>query len=559
MASALQLLATGLTDPIRGLSEFNKKMGAIWEIFDLLGVQINMSGGFEVTETVVTGKSAGVGKLPEEDQEKSFPSRKEKMKKNPLRVEDEFWDGESLPKSRVSECEAENFQVKESEDCSLADEFCSNNGVFGDFENNNEAGDEAGDQSPRASRPGSTVLLQNCCRVEAASERNEEENVEGIVTTVTCQEAEDLKESPSNNQAKKNCKTNEGVSASDNDGVCATKGSLSATKKCASGAKRKKTSPLSDEELKRPFLCTYCAKRFSLKRSMTRHVDNIHLKSKPVKLEMKGEKVECVCQHCGKVISCQRNLSKHIRIMHPPNGVPRKQSSSHTERMCQHCGKVFNCQSNLSKHTKNMHPPNGVPCKHVGCSEVFVGKLEATQHYKDVHTSVEDKVDRLEQSRALSSDLKTDDDSLTPCKQCGKRFKQQSSLNDHMKKCKARSSSAQINDFSSEGETLEVSSSGLVDGNPDHSQEWCGVKEDNEVRTEESLDGYEQLDDDPGSEIVEFFEAEVQEENGSPASAAQGEDDVSQERTCPFCAKVVQAPQFEKHVRKHQPITRALN
>ena len=31
-----------------------------------------------------------------------------------------------------------------------------------------------------------------------------------------------------------------------------------------------------------------------------------------------------------------------------------------------------------------------------------------------------------------------------------------------------------------------------------------------------------------------------------------------QQLACPFCAKILLATQFEKHVRKHQPITRTL-
>ena len=113
VTSALQLLATGLTNPIQGLANFNSKMGAIWEIFDLLGVQINMSGGFEVTETVATVKP-GVDNRGMEEQETSFKSQKVKVPRGirvPLRVEDEIWDGESIPKSRLSECEAEQLQV----------------------------------------------------------------------------------------------------------------------------------------------------------------------------------------------------------------------------------------------------------------------------------------------------------------------------------------------------------------------------------------------------------------------------------------------------------------
>ena len=119
--SALQLLATGLTNPIQGLANFNCKMGAIWEVFDLLGVQINMSGGFEVTETVATAKPGGdSNRVLDEESEQGSSSQKqaEKVKvplgiRVPLRVEDEIWDGESIPKSRLSECEAEQLQVNE--------------------------------------------------------------------------------------------------------------------------------------------------------------------------------------------------------------------------------------------------------------------------------------------------------------------------------------------------------------------------------------------------------------------------------------------------------------
>ena len=118
VASALQLLATGLTNPIQGLANFNRQMGAIWEIFNLLGVQINMSGGFEVTETFATVRP-GVGDnsaLEEEtEKRKHFKNAKQKVSPGlrvPLRVEDEIWDGDSIPKSRLSECEAELLQVE---------------------------------------------------------------------------------------------------------------------------------------------------------------------------------------------------------------------------------------------------------------------------------------------------------------------------------------------------------------------------------------------------------------------------------------------------------------
>merc|ERR1719234_646921 len=122
-----------------------------------------MSGGFEVTETVATvtpGVNNG-GMDEEPERETSFQGQEEKKKvkvprgiRVPLRVEDEIWDGESIPKSRHSECEAEQLQV---EDCNqpggnfndstgvpmTPDGNCNNRRYSGDFENSNRAGEEA--------------------------------------------------------------------------------------------------------------------------------------------------------------------------------------------------------------------------------------------------------------------------------------------------------------------------------------------------------------------------------------------------------------------------------
>merc|ERR1719234_1461430 len=106
-----------------------------------------MSGGFEVTETVATvtpGVNNG-GMDEEPERETSFQGQEEKKKvkvprgiRVPLRVEDEIWDGESIPKSRHSECEAEQLQV---EDCSPPDGNYNSRQFSGDSENNNRAGE----------------------------------------------------------------------------------------------------------------------------------------------------------------------------------------------------------------------------------------------------------------------------------------------------------------------------------------------------------------------------------------------------------------------------------
>ena len=50
LQSALNLLSSGVTDPICDITKFNRRMGAIWEIFEML--TISRSGRFEITETL---------------------------------------------------------------------------------------------------------------------------------------------------------------------------------------------------------------------------------------------------------------------------------------------------------------------------------------------------------------------------------------------------------------------------------------------------------------------------------------------------------------------------
>ena len=118
VASALQLLATGKTDPIRGLTKFNKKMAAIWEVFELLGVQIDMRRGFQVTESVGT-KLLESHSAPENSRDQNG----EDQVVAKLRVDDEMWEGESQPKSRISECEAEELHVEKCDNSHQVEEY----------------------------------------------------------------------------------------------------------------------------------------------------------------------------------------------------------------------------------------------------------------------------------------------------------------------------------------------------------------------------------------------------------------------------------------------------
>jgi len=501
VTSALQLLATGLTNPIQGLANFNRQMGAIWEIFDLLGVQINMSGGFEITETVAPVKS-GVGNnrfrgLEEEsEQRKNEKGNGSPVLRVPLRVEDEIWDGDSIPKSRLSECEAEQLQVETQHDGN-----CNGTRFYGDFENNNEAGNNKNNSGVIAELHGVSAAR----RKSVGKRKKELELQVGGVMGQESECSEQLDVAPSRKSRNRNCKT----------AVVKTKSPL-----LNEGPSQEE----SGEKLGHPFLCTFCGKRFGVRKYMNRHIRDQHS-------SRSNQSVECVCQQCGK---------------------------------------VFSNKESLRKHTKRFHPIQGFPCKHDGCSEVSMSKSEATQHYRAQHVLVEDVGDSLAEKRTLCNPrTEIDGGSLNACKLCGKSFRERSSLNEHMKRCTARCS----NNFSSEEDNVENSSS-VMNQNRNWNPNLSGPEVEGDgsslctilsastaiLAIEESCHGQPH---DARENEVEMFGSEDQGETAEASlseSAAPGEDeDESQYRTCPFCTKAVLSSNFDKHVRKHQPITRAIN
>ena len=528
-------------------------MGAIWEIFDLLGVQIDMSGGFEITETLATEKL----RVDKGEQGKCFQGEKGRMKgppgiRVPLRVEDEIWDGESNPKSRLSECEAEQLQVE-----SQPDDNCNNRRFSGDVENNNNAGKNDKESGEVADHHQN----MNAARKEDLRKRKE---IEGsFVGGVVCQESE-LDETPSRILRKRNCKTSDARAAT----VIETKAPLS-----SEGLGQDKP----DEKLGLPFLCPNCGKRFRKKEYLNRHIRDQHM--------LRSNQSECVCHQCGKEFRSRMSLKKHKTRYHPVQGFPCKhagctkvsmskseagqhkaehkalhsmmeETGNQSKCMCQHCGKVVSCMKTLRKHMKCSHPIQGFPCKHVGCTEVSMSKSEAIKHNKAEHILVEKVGDVLTETQTLPNPrTETDGGSLNACKLCGKSFRERSSLNEHKKRCKTRCS----NYFSSEEEMIEKSSIVIQERNPDHPKELNGSEVENDEQAEESPDG--QHSDERENEI-EICESEDQGETAEASvseSAAQREEDENQYRACPFCAKAVPATRFDKHVRKHQPITRAFN
>ena len=97
----------------------------------------------------------------------------------------------------------------------------------------------------------------------------------------------------------------------------------------------------------------------------------------------------------------------------------------------------------------------------------------------------------------------------------------------------------------------------LMEKNQNFSTECSAPAVNNDKQVEGCFDGW--LGDERENEVEIFVTEGETAEASLVESAAQEEDDMSQYRACPFCAKSVLATQFDKHVRKHQPITRAIN
>jgi len=473
VASALQLLATGKTDPIRGLTKFNKKMAAIWEVFELLGVQIDMRRGFQVTE------SAGT-KLIETHiaSENACNQNGEDHVVAKLRVDDEMWEGDSQPKSRISECEAEKLHVEKYDYSHQVEEYVLKGPekslvmkISEDQENNKTIG------------AGQGLDHQNSCKLQGLCKSKESPPISE--RKFVQQESEEGSKGNTNHPQiqRKSIWLEDGV------------------------VKTSKQPDDSIEDNKRercdekPFLCPQCGVNFRLKSYLNRHIREVHL---------------------------EVNKGDYI---------------------CHHCGNNFRNKTSLKVHIRRCHSSQGIPCKHPDCEERFSNNKEASLHFKQMHILKKE------------SNSKTKTRSAKTCQHCGESFCKQSSLDAHLKECQLISSGVAAINFSSEDQSLLEPSPKIYMENNLQSDKDCGGLE------KESHGYFDEIYAQEFGEVVENSNGvEVDEGSKGPALQSQYDDLVAlnssqaqcQQLACPFCAKILLATQFEKHVRKHQPITRTL-
>lgn len=131
-----------------------------------------------------------------------------------------------------------------------------------------------------------------------------------------------------------------------------------------------------------------CGREFSFKRSLIRHIANIH-----------DNKKDFLCTSCSKSFRCKYDLQLHIKDNH---------AADKTDRTCTDCNKVFKKARYLEIHIEVVH--HGLQ-KHECpiCKRAFSFKRSMERHVKAIHE------DRRDYS----------------CEKCDKAFRTRYDLNEH--------------------------------------------------------------------------------------------------------------------------------
>ena len=156
--------------------------------------------------------------------------------------------------------------------------------------------------------------------------------------------------------------------------------------------KKKKKDPEKAKESYRKmfgtFLCPYCAKIFTLKKSLKNHIQNIHEGIRiqcdqcpyraPDKtglkrhVEARHEGKTFYCDQCDHVFMSRFSLATHQQTMH-----------SDTEYKCNDCDYKTKQRSNLKKHRDAKHDNIRYPCEL--CHKSLSQKGQLKVHYLKIH------------------------------------------------------------------------------------------------------------------------------------------------------------------------------
>ena len=136
------------------------------------------------------------------------------------------------------------------------------------------------------------------------------------------------------------------------------------------------------------FLCPYCAKIFTLKKSLKNHIQNIHEGIRiqcdqcpyqaPDKtglkrhIEARHEGKSFYCDQCDRVFTSRFSLATHLQSMH-----------SDTEYKCDDCDYKTKQRSNLKKHRDAKHDNIRYPCEI--CHKSLSQKGQLKVHMIKIH------------------------------------------------------------------------------------------------------------------------------------------------------------------------------
>ena len=96
------------------------------------------------------------------------------------------------------------------------------------------------------------------------------------------------------------------------------------------------------EIMSKSFHCNLCSSTFTVKSSLTKHIDQIH------------NKIRYSCDLCEKSFTSKQNLKFHIESVH-----------EQLKHNCSYCNSTFKLKLSLLTHLKSKHTPsvrdNGFP------------------------------------------------------------------------------------------------------------------------------------------------------------------------------------------------------